>query len=192
MADPTSAANPESGAGDDLPAPVPSRKARLKAVGVVAATVVVECTIAYLFLPSTARTAEMVQQTLVEQPQRPPQTELETAADKEELVDQVEIDLGQFSIVSFQPISDSTLRIGFHLYGTVAVEDQDEFLTLIDENQHRFRELVIQTIRSAEITDLTDAGLGLIKRRISEKTNKLLGQPLLRVVIFSDFTFEEQ
>ena len=192
MADPTSPPTPDMVPGENVEAAVPSRKARLKAAGVVVATVVVECMIAYLFLPSTARTAEMVQQTLVVNPQQPPQLDPETKPDKDDLVDQVEMDLGQFSIVSFQPISDSTLRITFHLYGTVALEDQDDFLTLMEENQHRFRELVIQTIRSAEITDLTDAGLGLIKRRISERTNKLLARPLLRAVIFSDFSFEEQ
>ena len=47
-------------------------------------------------------------------------------------------------------------------------------------------------VRSAEITDLTDAGLGLIKRRILETTNKALGKPLLQGVMFSEFSFVEQ
>jgi hypothetical protein len=51
---------------------------------------------------------------------------------------------------------------------------------------------VIVTLRSSELGDLTDAGLGLIKRRILEKTNRTLGKPYLRSVIFSDFSFIEQ
>ena len=47
-------------------------------------------------------------------------------------------------------------------------------------------------MRSAELTDLTDAGLGLLKRRIQEKSNQTLGKPLLRAVVFSDFSFIEQ
>src|SRR5436853_128840 len=43
-----------------------------------------------------------------------------------------------------------------------------------------------------EVTDLTDAGLGLIKRRILETTNKTLGKPLLQGVVFSEFSFVEQ
>jgi flagellar FliL protein len=54
------------------------------------------------------------------------------------------------------------------------------------------RDNVIVIIRSAEITDLTDAGLGLIKRRILETTNKTLGKPLLQGVVFSEFSFVEQ
>ena len=59
-------------------------------------------------------------------------------------------------------------------------------------NKHRIRENVIIIIRSAEVTDLTDAGLGLIKRRILETTNKTLGKPLLQEVVFSEFSFIEQ
>ena len=43
-----------------------------------------------------------------------------------------------------------------------------------------------------QTTDLTDAGLGLIKRKILEKTNRALGKPLLQTVVFSDFSFVEQ
>ncbi len=112
--------------------------------------------------------------------------------EEEDLGDQVEVDLGEFSVTAFQPISNTTLRIDFHLFGTVGKEDEEEFLTLMDYNRHRFREQVIVTVRSADITDLTDAGLGLIKRKVLEKTNKTLGKPLLRVVIFSEFSFLEQ
>ena len=41
-------------------------------------------------------------------------------------------------------------------------------------------------------TDLTDAGLGLIKRQILEKTNRAMGQPLLKEVLFSKFNFVER
>ena len=42
------------------------------------------------------------------------------------------------------------------------------------------------------MTDLTDAGLGLIKRMILEKSNRALGKPLLHEAIFSRFSFEER
>jgi hypothetical protein len=48
------------------------------------------------------------------------------------------------------------------------------------------------TLHGAESADLTDAGLGLIKRRILEKTNRALGQPLLKEVLFSKFNFVER
>jgi hypothetical protein len=41
---------------------------------------------------------------------------------------------------------------------------------------HRFRDQVIVTFRSAEMADLTDAGLGLMKRTILEKANRRCGK----------------
>jgi flagellar FliL protein len=48
------------------------------------------------------------------------------------------------------------------------------------------------TLHGAESSDLTDSGLGLLKRRILEKTNRALGLPLLREVLFSKFSFVER
>jgi len=154
----------------------------------VVAIVVVECLIAYLWLPSASETAAMAGATFgAEDPSSQDDQENE-----EDLIDRVEVDLGEFSVTAFQPVSNTTLRIDFHLYGMVATDDAEDFDLLLEDNQHRFREQVIVTVRSADITDLTDAGLGLIKRKILEKTNEALGKHLLRGVIFSDFSFLEQ
>lgn len=106
--------------------------------------------------------------------------------------DSEEVDLGNFTVSGFQPASNSTLFITFHLYGTVRHKYTGEFAERLEENQHRVRDNIIVIIRSADITDLTDAGLGLIKRRILETTNKTLGKPLLQEVVFSEFSFIEQ
>jgi flagellar FliL protein len=102
-----------------------------------------------------------------------------------------ELDLGEFTVTSTQPSSNSTLRITLHLFGTVAAADKERFQARMKETEHRFREQVIVTLRSAEVADLTDAGLGLLKRTILEKTNALLGEPLVKTVIFSEFSFFE-
>ena len=60
----------------------------------------------------------------------------------------------------FNPPRTPRLRIEFNLYGTVSAKEQKEFMTALEENQHRFRDQVLVIVRSAEITDLTDAGLG--------------------------------
>ena len=39
---------------------------------------------------------------------------------------------------------------------------------------------------------MTDAGLGLIKRQLLEKTNRALGEPMLKEVLFSKFNFVER
>jgi len=104
----------------------------------------------------------------------------------------MEVDLGEFHVVSFQPRSNTTLRIDFHLYGTIHPDDEEKFDLAWQENTHRFRDQVIVTVRGCELSELTDAGLGLIKRRILEKSNRILGKPLLQAVIFSEFSFIEQ
>ena len=129
-----------------------------------------------------------------------------------------EVDLGKFSITSFQPASNSTLLIDFHMFGTVALDANaatteaehsdgghgghgghgdappadDEFTRTFEKSKHRIRDQVIVIVRSAEITDFADPSLGLIRRRILEKSNRLLGKPLLEEVIFSDFSIIEQ
>jgi flagellar basal body-associated protein FliL len=179
---------------EDLAAVVrsPSIFARIRIFLFVVIVIVVECLVAYLYLPSASETAVLASGTLTTDPKTDAWLDEDGQQDEQELIDQVEVDLGEFSVTAFQPVSNTTLRIDFHLFGTVNAEDENTFLTLMEENLHRFREQVIVTVRSADITDLTDAGLGLIKRKILEKTNKTLGQPLLRVVIFSDFSFIEQ
>jgi len=45
---------------------------------------------------------------------------------------------------------------------------------------------------AAEPSDLTDTGLGLIKWKILEKTNRALGEPIVSEVLFSRFNFVER
>lgn len=105
--------------------------------------------------------------------------------------DEIEVDLGEFTVTASHPAANTNLRIAFHLFGTAAALDEEEFTRRMKEIQHRFREQVLFTMRSAEVSDLTDAGLGLLKRTILEKTNSMLGKPLLKSVVFSDFSLIE-
>lgn len=177
--------------------------AKLAALGVVMVVVMVECLSAYLFLPSAAQTAEMAAAT----PSAPKEAASEEHGEKTEGKaekngkhgktekagpDHIEVDLGEYSVTAAHPTANTTLQITFHLYGTIAALDEEEFNELRKECEHRFREQVLVSIRSAKISDLTDAGLGLLKRTILEKTNRVLGKPILQAVIFSDFVFIEQ
>jgi len=117
-----------------------------------------------------------------------------TASDEEAVspLDQVEVDLEQFSVTAHQPASNTTTRIDFHLYGVVNESERGDFERLLKANQQRIREQVLVIVRSCEAADLADAGLGLIKRQILAKTNALLGKPLLRAIIVSEFSYIEQ
>ena len=134
--------------------------------------------------------------------------------------EQREVDLGKFTITSFDQNSNSTVLIDFHLFGTVVKEpepehkeeaaadahgghgapkakpgeeeDASKFGKLLKKNKHRFRDTVIVTVRNSSPADLADPALGLIKRQILAKTNSLLGEPMLKEVIFSEFSVVQQ
>lgn len=106
--------------------------------------------------------------------------------------DHREVDLGEYSIMATDPASSTMLLVDFHIFGTVANVDMASFEALYEENRHRIRHQVIIVVRGAEMADLTDASLGLIRRQIREKTNQLLGKPLVQEIIFSKFSFIEQ
>ena len=109
----------------------------------------VECLAAFFYLPSAKQTAAMAGTTL----QGPSEAKAHKAADAKspadnEPAEQAEVDLGEFCVTAFQATSNTTLRIDFHLFGTVKAENQKEFLHLMEENKHRFREQVLVTVRS--------------------------------------------
>ena len=170
---------------------------RMLVIFVVVSVIVAECAVAYLCLPSggdaTATAATMAAKPAAKPAESQARSESHDAkADEGETSGMVEEDMGEFSVTSFQPASNSTLRIDFHLYGSVAAENQKELHRLIEENKHRFREQVVMTVRSAEMSDLTEASLGLLKRTIFDKAKRTLGKPLLREIIISDYSFIEQ
>jgi flagellar basal body-associated protein FliL len=191
MAQETSAANENPEAQEQTPAAPPQNTllGKIKIVLFVTLVVAVECGVAYWYLPSAAETAALAGSAIDETKETKSAVEEEPARQENS---EVEVPLGQYNVTTYQPASNTTLRIDFHLYGTVAAADEKQFVALYEENLHRFRDQVIVTVRSSEITDLTDAGLGLVKRKIMDKTNRMFEKPLLRSVIFSDFSFIEQ
>ncbi len=153
------------------------------------AVVFAECMAAFFLVPDPAETAALVAPTIPEEPDKStnPLDPVEDAAEE-----QLEVDLTDFHVTAYQPLSNSTLRLDFHLYGTIAKEDEEAFTKAFEENKNRFRDKAIGIFRSSEVTDLTDSKLGLIKRKILETSNKILGEPYLRTIVFSEFSFIEQ
>ncbi|MFV2066455.1 MAG: hypothetical protein ACC645_05705 [Pirellulales bacterium] len=181
------ATDANDGKGDGLGA-----KGKLMALAFVLFVVLMECAIAVLVFPSAQDTEAMAQAMLAHQDSTDPL--VVEPGDLEESGDQKreEVDLGEFDVSSYQPLSNTTIRINLHLWGTVLTDDKEEVLQRIEERQQRMREQILVTLRSAEVTDLADANLGLIKRRILEKTNRTFGKPLLQQIVFSEFSFFEQ
>lgn len=176
------------------------RGGRLKLAGFVLGLVTVEAMAAYFILPvsSDANPPQMDGSAATVSQSPPPVSVPETQIDPTEGFattpgpNDVEVDLGQFSVTAYQPASQTTLRIDFHLWGTVDKTMEQEFQAAWEKSINRLRDQIIVIVRSAELSDLTDAGLGLIKRKILEKVNHTLGKPYLRTVVFSEYSFLEQ
>ena len=178
------------------------------------AVVAAQCVLAWLLLPS----AGSAQSTEGKRDHGSTNHDLAAVQQEDPNAERREVDLGKFSITSIDPATNTTILIDFHLYGGVLVEPGDElvdahaeehggegkkksegepedhsrFGRLLKKNKHRFRDQVIVIIRNAQMSDLSDPALGLIKRQILAKTNTLFGEPLLKEVIFSDFAVVQQ
>jgi flagellar basal body-associated protein FliL len=155
---------------------------------VVAAVILMECAFAYMLIPSRSD----LEKWSAEKATKEAAAGHAAQEHKHEGEPEAEVDLGKYNVVVHHPASNVTLRVSFHLIGTVPAKEHHEFEELLAKNQHRLRDQAIFEIRNCQIDDLTDPGLALLKRRILAKSNDLLGKPLLHAVVFSDFSFVEQ
>ncbi len=193
--EPVAATTPATEEATDVAPRKPSAIMKIvKAIAFVSILVIVQVVGASMFIPSAADTVRLAKQYVAA-------TAGEAAAagsheaeagDHAAVEDTVEVELGTFNITHFNPASNATLSIDFELYGSVLATDQVEFEHLLEKNKVRVREQVLMTLHAAQSKDLSDAGLGLIKRQILEKTNRALGHPMLHEVLFSKFNFVER
>jgi flagellar FliL protein len=168
----------------------------VKAVAFVSVIVVVEIVAAAMLAPSPQATAKLAQQLAAAASGEHTDADHEHGHGEEHAPSHdehlKEVELGSYTITRFNPATNTTLAIDFELYGTVLADDAGDFHHHFENSKARIREGVNMTLHGADSKDLTDAGLGLIKRRILEKTNRALGQPLLKEVLFSKFSFVER
>jgi len=166
----------------------------IKALAFITIIVIVEVVAASMFIPTAYETEKLAR-------------EIVSASNGDETASNVgestvldgqldtpmsEVLIGTYNVTRFNPETGTTLTIDVEIHGAVLAEEEDDFLQRFEKNKGRVGEQVIMTFHSAEGTDLTEAGLGLIKRKILEKTNRALGKPLVRELLFSKFNFVER
>lgn len=169
----------------------------VKAVAFVSVIVVVQVVVASMLAPSAKDTAKFAQELVAashgKEDAEGEHAETETAHGGEHEHDELhEVELGEFNVTRFNPATNTTLAIDFELYGAVLAADAADFEHRYEKSNARIREQITMTMHAANSADLTDAGLGLIKRQILEKTNRALGEPLIKEVLFSKFNFVER
>lgn len=164
---------------------------KLLIAGFMGAVIAVECLLAYLFIPTPDEVAALAEENMTRKLPASLATE-EITASQQELKNTVEIPLGDYSLTIAQRNSSTALRADFSLAGTVLAADESSFAHLMEKHPARFRQIVLYEFRNSEREDLDDPELGLIKRRILERSNSLFGKPILKSVMIPDFSYIEQ
>jgi flagellar FliL protein len=159
--------------------------------GFMGGVVLVEVLLAYLLIPSKEEVAALAEENLSKKLPASLVTD-ELAVSEQDQKDSIEVDLGDYSLTAPQRNGSTALRVDFHLVGTVLEDDESEMSNLMDRHPARFRELVLYEIRNSEREDLDDPQLGLIKRRILGRSTDLFGKPILKSLVFDDFSYIEQ
>jgi hypothetical protein len=185
----------------ETPVEAPKRKGRglfrmIKAVAFISVIVIVQIVVAAMLAPSAQDTVRLAHELAAASRGQSAEAQEEHGKDAKGSAareqDLHEVELGNYNITRYNPTTNTTLAVDFDLFGTVLAEDVAEFQRHFESSNARIKEQITMTMHTAESADLTDAGLGLIKRQILEKTNRALGQPLLKEVLFSKFNFVER
>ena len=190
---------------EEAPAPKkPGIMTIVKAVAIVSILVLLQVTAAAFLLPSADDTRKMGEQLAHADQEKEDDHDSHDAEHGDEHGEDAgghgahgahetrEVNLGSYHIVSFNPKTGTSLSIDFELFGAVLAEEEAEFSHLYTAHEKRISEQITIAVRGMEAADLTDPGLGLIKRIILEKTNRALGKPLVREAIVSQFSFMER
>ncbi|MEM8947027.1 MAG: hypothetical protein AAGD11_17765 [Planctomycetota bacterium] len=175
----------------------PGLMTMIKAIAFISVIVLLQIAAASMIVPTAEETAEIATELAGAnlEEENADSSSMESASEQDRKLatsDMTEVDLGTFHSLSHNLNTGSKTNVDFRLFATVLRDEENAFFDLYTANEHRIREQVQITVRGADLSDFSDPTLGLIKRRILEKTNRALGKPLLHEVIFSDFSFEER
>ncbi|PQO35227.1 hypothetical protein [Blastopirellula marina] len=118
----------------------------------------------------------------------------------EEKVSWVEIELGDFSITVLaaddptrMPDLDeyqNSVAIHFNLHCLVDPNDEAKVKELLETKKGRLSDEVIRTCRNANLIDLADPELRLVRAQLRDFSDQLIGPSLIKRFVFSNVTLE--
>ncbi len=101
-----------------------------------------------------------------------------------------EVDLGEYTVSKKSNNSDSIYYVRFHLYGVVPDALISEFDKTLAAHGKTLRDRVLKVSNECKLNQLNDPSLGWLKSEMISSINRTLQAPLLRDVVFSEFSFE--
>jgi len=141
---------------------------------------------AYFFiLPSPSKVKGEIETTMNKEANTntPYKADIPTDIQKEE---REEVDLGEFTLI-IDDVASVPFRISIHFFGLVNKKEIEEYNKRYKIHQNRIREAILVIVRSSPHTEITEPSLGVLKNRITVKINDILGMPLIKGVIYTDF-----
>ena len=169
---------------------------KLLIVGIIAAVIVIETSLAFIFIPDskqvTAQFRKEIRDELAEEFGGASAKELmgDKGKEKEELLEK---ELGVYDITIHDSKSGSTYAVDCEVVCTISKTDEKAFDDLYENNKYRVREKIMIQFREANIEDLAEKQLGLIKKRISKNINDLFRDgEMIREVYLPVFNYYQQ
>ena len=162
-------------------------------VGIIAAVIVIETSLAFIFIPDskkvTAQFRKDIKKELVEEFEGDEDLLGEKGNEEEKLIEK---ELGTYDITIHDSKSGTTYAVDCTVVCTINEDDTTIFDEMYEDNQYRVREKIMIQFREANIEDLAEKQLGLIKKRISKNINDLFDGKMLREVHLPEFNYYQQ
>ncbi|MFO7902121.1 MAG: hypothetical protein ACQESR_10730 [Planctomycetota bacterium] len=99
-----------------------------------------------------------------------------------------EVEIGKFAVT--QRREPAIFYIRFHLFGVVPDDRLDRFKSRMETYGERVRAEVRTTTQKCELKKLNDPSLKWLKSELISSINRVVGDPMLRDVVFSEFSLE--
>ncbi|MFI4877089.1 MAG: hypothetical protein ACIALR_17175 [Blastopirellula sp. JB062] len=118
----------------------------------------------------------------------------------EEKVNWVEIELGEFSITVLAADDptrmpdlneyQTSVAIHFHMHCLVDPDDKAKVVELLETRKGRLSDEVIRTCRNANLMDLADPELRLVRAQLRDYSDQLIGPSWIKRFVFTNVTLE--
>ena len=162
-------------------------------VGIIVAVILIETGLALYLVPDskqvTARFREDIKKELVAEFDGDEDLLGRKGQEDEKLIEK---ELGEYDVTIHDSKSGTTYAVDCTVVCTINEDDKSDFEKLYEVNQYRVREQIMIQFREANIEDLAEKQLGLIKKRISKNINELFDGKMLREVHLPEFNYYQQ
>ena len=165
-------------------------------VGIIAAVILIETGLAFYFIPDSKQVTAQFREEIKNELVKEFDGDGDLLGDKIPEVEKggklIEKDLGEYDITIHDSKSGTTYAVDCTVVCTINEDDKSDFEKLYEVNQYRVREQIMIQFREANIEDLAEKQLGLIKKRISKNINELFDGKMLREVHLPEFNYYQQ